>query len=86
MHKVSSRTKFSAAFGVVILASGLFGCSMFSPSNAPIDCDLVKTQASAGKSDVQIASDIGAPVEKVAACHGPEASGNKSSGMIPSTY
>ena len=69
----------------VALSAGISGCSMFSASNAPIDCDVVKTQAQAGKTDAQIASDIGAPVEKVAACHGPASEGNKSAGMIPGT-
>jgi hypothetical protein len=86
MRKVLNKTGISAAIGVVVLVGGLSGCSMFSTSNAPIDCDLVKTQLSAGKTDAQVASDLGAPVDKVAACHGPETSGNKSSGMIPSNY
>jgi hypothetical protein len=86
MRRVFKGTTFSAALGAVILAGGLSGCSTFSTANAPIDCDLVKTQLSAGKSDAQVASDLGAPVDKVAACHGPETSGNKSSLMIPSNY
>lgn len=84
MRRVLNNTKVSVAF--VILVSGLSGCSMFSTGNTPVDCDLVKTQLSAGKSDAQVASDLGASVDKVAACHGPETSGNKSSGMIPSNY
>ena len=86
MRKVLNKTGISAALGVLILVSELAGCSMFSTSNAPIDCDLVKQQVAAGKSDAQVASDLGAPVDKVAACHGPETSGNKSSLMIPSNY
>ena len=86
MRTAVNRTKVSAATGVLILVGGLSGCSMFSTANAPVDCDVVKTQVAAGKSDAQVASDLGAPVDQVAACHGPETSGNKSSGMIPSTY
>jgi hypothetical protein len=86
MGTVINRRKISAAVGMVIVVGCLSGCSMFSASNVPIDCDLVKTQASAGKSDVQIASDLGAPVDKVEACRGPETTGNKSAGMIPSNY
>ena len=86
MRASLNRTGISVAFGVVILAGGLSGCSMFSSANAPVDCDIVKTQVAAGKSDAQVASDLGAPVDTVAACHGPETSGNKSSGMIPSNY
>lgn len=86
MSRVLSKGNFSAAFGMVILVSGLSGCSMFSASNAPVDCDVVKTQASAGKTDAQIASDLSAPLDKVAACHGPESSGNGSANMIPKNY
>jgi len=71
---------------VAAMATGLVGCGTMSPSNTPIDCDLVKVQSQSGKTDAQIAADIGAPVEKVAACHGPEKAGNKSSGMVPSNY
>ena len=85
MFKVLNK-RIAAAFGILILISGLTGCSMFSTANAPVDCDLVKTQLSAGKTDAQVASDLSAPVATVAACHGPETSGNKSSGMIPSNY
>ncbi len=84
MHKIVRKRRFSAAVGVVILVGGLSGCSLFSTSNAPVDCDVVKVQASAGKSDTQIASDLGAPVDKVAACHGPETANPK--GAIPSNY
>ena len=57
-------------FGTLIV--GISGCSMFSPSNAPVDCDAVKNQQKAGFSDAKIASDLGATVDKVAACHGPK--------------
>ncbi len=57
-------------FGTLIV--GISGCSMFSPSNAPVDCDAVKNQQQAGFSDAKIASDLGATVDKVAACHGPK--------------
>jgi ABC-type uncharacterized transport system ATPase subunit len=71
--------------------------STFSTNNAPIDCNVVKTQA-AGKSDSQIAADLSAAsnqagiqqtqitVADVAACHGGETSGNKSAEMIPAKY
>jgi hypothetical protein len=86
MKNVQGKQKMSATLGMLILLGGLSGCSMFSPSSAPVDCDVVKTQARAGKSDTQIASDLGAPVDKIAECHGPEATGNKSEEMIPSSY
>jgi hypothetical protein len=86
MRKVLNKTGISTALGVLIVVGGLSGCSMFSTANAPVDFDLVKTQLAAGKTDAQVASDLSAPVATVAACHGPETSGNKSSGMIPSNY
>ena len=87
MDKVCSKAKFLAVFGLSIFISALSGCSMFSPTNTPIDCNLVKAQASAGKNDMQIAEDLGGvSVDKVEACHGPESTGNKSAGMIPSNY
>jgi hypothetical protein len=43
------------ASGMLLATAGLSGCSTFSTSNAPIDCNVVKTQAAAGKSDTQIA-------------------------------
>ena len=58
------------AFGTLIV--GISGCSTFSPSNAPVDCDAVKNQEQAGFTDVKIASDLGSTVDKVAACHGPK--------------
>jgi hypothetical protein len=44
-------------------------------------------QQEAGKTDAQIATDLGAKETEVAACHGPEQSGNKTSGTaIPQSY
>lgn len=85
MLKVVSNFGVAAALGTLMLA-GFAGCSMFSPSNAPVDCNVVKTQAAAGKTDAQIAGDLGAKESEVAACHGPEQSGNKAAGMIPQNY
>ena len=56
--------------GTVIV--GISGCSMFSASNAPVDCDAVKNQEQAGFTDAKIASDLGSSVDQVAACHGPK--------------
>ena len=81
MRKISNRLVVAAA----LVLAGFSGCSMFSASNA-IDCNIVKTQAEAGKTDAQIATDLGAKETEVAACHGPEQSGNKSSQMIPQSY
>src|ERR1019366_2134782 len=81
-RKVRNTLWNSAASALLIMAAGLSGCAMFSPSNVPVDCDVVKTQQKAGQSDAQIAANLNAPVDQVAACHGPETSGNKST-LIP---
>lgn len=72
MREVLGRPRVSAAIGMLILVGGVSGCSMFSPSNAPVDCDAVKNQEQTGFSDAKIASDLGSTVDKVAACHGPK--------------
>ena len=70
--RVSSRLGIAASLGLLSLACGLPGCSMFSPSNAPADCDAVNNQEQAGFSDAKIASNLGTTVDKVAVCHGPK--------------
>jgi hypothetical protein len=70
--RVPSKLMLTATFGMLILAGGISGCSMFSASNAPVDCNAVKNQEQAGFSDAKIASDLGATVDQVAACHGPK--------------
>lgn len=70
--RVPSKLMLTATFAMLILAGGISGCSMFSPSNAPVDCNAVKNQEQAGFSDAKIASDLGATVDQVAACHGPK--------------
>jgi hypothetical protein len=62
----------AAGLGTMGLLCGISGCSMFSPSNAPVDCNAVKNQEQAGMTDAKIASDLGASVDQVAACHGPK--------------
>lgn len=69
---VTSKPRLTATFGMLILTGVVSGCSMFSASNAPVDCDAVKNQQQAGFSDAKIASDLGSTVDKVAACHGPK--------------
>jgi hypothetical protein len=70
--RIANKPGLTATFGMLILAGGMSGCSMFSTSNAPVDCDAVKNQQQAGFSDAKIASDLGSTVDKVAACHGPK--------------
>jgi hypothetical protein len=75
-RKVRSALFISAASGLLIVAAGLSGCSMFSPTNQPVDCNIVKQQVAAGQSDAQIATNLSAQESEVAACHGPETTGN----------
>ena len=82
LGKVRKTLWISTASGLLLMAAGLSGCSMFSPSNTPVDCDIVKQQMQAGQSDSQIASNLSTSEDKVAACHGPETSGNKTT-IIP---
>ena len=85
MLKVANNFAVAAALGTLILA-GVSGCSMFSPASVPVDCNLVKTQQAAGKTDAQIATDLSAKESEVAACHGPLQSGNKTADSIPQSY
>src|SRR5215469_7252351 len=70
--KCTGRWILEGIFGLLFLISTSSGCSVFSSSNAPVDCDAVKNQEQAGYSDAKIASDLGTTVDKVAACHGPK--------------
>jgi hypothetical protein len=82
MQRRIGNTFVTAASGLLFLAIGLSGCSMFSTSNDPVDCNVVKTQVAAGQTDAQIASNLNAPEDKVAACHGPEHDTNKTT-IVP---
>ena len=68
MQRRKRNTFISAASGLLVMVIGLSGCSMFSPSNDPVDCNVVKTQRAAGQTDAQIASNLNASADKVAAC------------------
>jgi len=81
-RKARNTLWISTASGLLTMAVGLSGCSMFSPSDTPVDCDVVKQQVAAGQTDAQIASNLTTSVDKVAACHGPETGGNKNT-LIP---
>ena len=81
-RRISKILWISTASGLMTLALGIAGCSSMSPSNVPVDCDVVKTQTQAGQTDAQIASNLSTSVDKVAACHGPETGGNKNT-LIP---
>jgi len=82
-RKVRNRVWNSTTSALLIVAAGLSGCSMFSTSNAPVDCDVVKTQRAAGQTDAQIATNLNASADKVAACStNPEHDTNKTT-IIP---
>jgi hypothetical protein len=70
--QVTSKLRLRVTFGLLVLTGGISGCSVFSTSNAPVDCDAVKNQEQAGFSDAKIASDLGSTVDKVAGCHSPK--------------
>jgi hypothetical protein len=83
-RKVRNKLWISAASGLLIVPAGLSGCSTFSTSNAPVDCDVVKTQQKAGLTDAQIAANLNGPLDKVAACHGPLSDTTKTTTAAPS--
>ena len=58
------------AIEVLAVLSSATSCSMFSPSNIPVDCNVVLNQEQAGFDDAKIANDLGTTVDKVAACRG----------------
>ncbi|MHB8381383.1 MAG: hypothetical protein ACYDC3_03445 [Candidatus Binataceae bacterium] len=80
----SRKIAITAAFGALLMAGAFAGCSSLSTDH--VDCNVVKLQAESGRSDAEIASAIGASVNDVAKCHGPETSGNKSEDTQPSPY
>ena len=82
-RKARNGVWISTASALVIVAVGLSGCSTFSTSNDPVDCNIVKTQRAAGQTDAQIATNLNASADKVAACsNGPEHDTNKTT-VIP---
>jgi uncharacterized protein YfaP (DUF2135 family) len=80
------RKKLSLFACAMALSAVCVGCSMFSSSDVPIDCDLVRTQRNAGQTDAQIAANLSYPQDKVAACQGGPKSANKSEQNVPSNY
>jgi hypothetical protein len=81
-RRISNILWISTASGLMSLVLEISACSSLSPSNVPVDCDVVRTQTQAGQSDAQIASNLNTSVDKVAACHGAETGGNKNT-LIP---
>jgi hypothetical protein len=73
-----------AAFGALAVAGAIAGCSSISANH--VDCNVVKLQQGAGRSDAEIASALNASAADVASCRGPEKSGNASSSGAPGPY
>jgi hypothetical protein len=76
--------KITVAAGALMVMGALAGCGSLSSDH--VDCNVVKLQSESGRSDAEIASALGASVNDVAKCHGPETSGNKSEDTQPSPY
>ena len=86
-RKVRNGLWIPTASALLIMAAGLSGCSMFSTSNDPVDCNIVKTQRAAGQTDAQIASNLSASADKVAACSSsPEHDTNKTTTIPEKGY
>ncbi len=60
-----------AILGALMLTGGIVGCSSISSNH--IDCNVVKLQSEAGRSNTEIASALGASEADVASCHPPGA-------------
>jgi hypothetical protein len=82
MRGIFRKLGFVAVLGTLAIAG--VGCSSLSANH--VDCNVVKLQSQSGRSDSEIASALGASVADVAACHGPEKSGNAASGGAPGSY
>jgi len=74
----------AAVFGTIVMAGAIAGCSSLSSNH--VDCNVVKLQEQAGRTDAEIASALSASVSDVESCHGPEKSGNASSAGAPGPY
>ncbi len=84
MRQFSRKAMIAGAFGALLMGVVLGGCSSLSTDH--VDCNVVKLQSQSGRSDAEIASALGASVNDVAKCHGPEKSGNSETGGEPSPY
>ena len=85
MRRLSQRLGIAAVWGTLVIAGAVApGCSSMSSNH--VDCNVVKLQQQAGRSDSEIASALGASVSDVSSCHGPEKSGNATSSGGPAPY
>ena len=82
MHGIYRKLGIIAVMGTLAIAGA--GCSALSASH--VDCNVVKLQEQAGRSDAEIASALGTSEAAVASCHGPETSGNSTAGGAGASY
>jgi hypothetical protein len=82
MRGIYRKLGIVAVMGTLVVAGA--GCSALSSNH--VDCNVVKLQEQAGRSDAEIASALGVSEADVAACHGPEKSGNSEAGGAPGSY
>ncbi len=82
MRGICRKLGMIAVLGTLVVAGA--GCSALTASH--VDCNVVKLQEQAGRSDAEIASALGTTEASVAACHGPETSGNSSAGGAGGSY
>ncbi len=57
--------------GALMLIAGVAGCGSINTNR--VDCNVVKLQSEAGRSNAEIASALGVSQEEVASCHPPGA-------------
>jgi hypothetical protein len=79
-RKIRSGLWIASISGLLIVAAG---CSTFSTSNDPVDCNIVKTQRAAGQTDAQIATNLNASADKVAACGGSSEHDTNKNTIVP---
>jgi hypothetical protein len=60
-----------AVLGALILAGSAAGCGSINTNR--VDCNVVKLQSEAGRSNAEIASALGVSQDEVASCHPPGA-------------
>jgi hypothetical protein len=82
-RKIRSGLWIASISGLLIVAAGFSGCSTFSTSNDPVDCNIVKTQRAAGQTDAQIATNLNASADKVAACGGSSEHDTNKTTVVP---
>ena len=84
MLGTSRKLAIAGSLWGLTLMGAIAGCSSMSSNH--VDCNVVRLQTEAGRSESEIASALGVSVSDVQSCHGGEKSGNKASGGAPGPY